>query len=218
VRHAIRNERLTADNRLDRMAIWMKNVESGYLLIALHLIERKLTVTAEVVEDARQNFASTSATPLPPLPVAPLSRAGSQTIGGRVSRQPPKASTASQIFADRAGPSSAENDGNADSMSPSTLENLCRVTTAIEHNLQTPPPRTRRATVSTQSPDPAHPERSLDEGTCSPSKHKEKYRSHGDLMQPISSLSVLELELQKRSWFFHVILLCHPGLTIFFSG
>ena len=172
-------------------------------------------MTSEVVEDARQNFASTSATPLPPLPVAPLSRSVSQTTGGRFSRPPPMALTASQIFAERAGPSSA---GNADSMSPSTLENLCRVTTAIEHNLQTPPPRTRRATVSTQSPDPAHPERSLDEGTCSPSKHKEKYRSHGDLMQPISSLSILELELQKRSWFFHVILLCHSELTIFPSG
>ncbi|GJJ13306.1 hypothetical protein Clacol_007558 [Clathrus columnatus] len=49
VRHAIRNEQLAADNRLDRMTIWIRNVE-------------------RVVEDARANFAAGSMAPLPPLP------------------------------------------------------------------------------------------------------------------------------------------------------
>lgn len=49
VRHAIRNEQIAADNRLDRMTIWIRNVE-------------------RVVEDARANFAAGSMTPLPPLP------------------------------------------------------------------------------------------------------------------------------------------------------
>lgn len=49
MRHAIRNEQVAADNRLDRMTIWIRNVE-------------------KVVEDARANFAAGSMTPLPPLP------------------------------------------------------------------------------------------------------------------------------------------------------
>ncbi|KAF8512604.1 hypothetical protein BU17DRAFT_96127 [Hysterangium stoloniferum] len=47
--HAIRNEQIAADNHLDRMTIWIRNVE-------------------RVVEDARANFAAGSMTPLPPLP------------------------------------------------------------------------------------------------------------------------------------------------------
>lgn len=60
VRHAIRNEQLAADNRLDRMTIWIRNVE-------------------RVVEDARANFAAGSMTPLPPLP--PHTFQGSRRAG-----------------------------------------------------------------------------------------------------------------------------------------
>ncbi|KAL4250578.1 Serine/threonine-protein kinase ATG1 [Abortiporus biennis] len=56
VRHAVRNEQVAAENHLDRMTIWIKNVE-------------------KVVEDARQTFAaSSSSTPLPPFPAAPVTR------------------------------------------------------------------------------------------------------------------------------------------------
>lgn len=57
----MRNEQLAAANQLDRMTIWIKNVE-------------------KVVEDARQNFAAASSTTLPPLPVAPIARRSSVEV------------------------------------------------------------------------------------------------------------------------------------------
>ncbi|KAJ3503995.1 hypothetical protein NLJ89_g8175 [Agrocybe chaxingu] len=78
IRNAAESERIAADSRMDRMTIWMKNVE-------------------KVVEDAKQNFASSTAAkdvPLPPLP-PPLSRNGSNT---RPSRLPRRVLAASQIF------------------------------------------------------------------------------------------------------------------------
>ena len=43
VRHAIRNERVAADNKMDRMTIWMQNVESTYFPFDPLLGSRVLT-------------------------------------------------------------------------------------------------------------------------------------------------------------------------------
>ncbi|KAJ7132934.1 kinase-like domain-containing protein [Mycena filopes] len=184
VRHAVHNERVGADNRIDRMAIWMRNVE-------------------QVVEDARQNFASSSkdVTPLPPLPLAPLSRAASQTHTYRsASRLPRKVLAASQIFAD---PDSSQN-MSLDAAATSTVANpldFSEGTSQILAGLHTPTPtRPRRATVSARSPDAAL-DMSLDldvDLTGSPSKRKEKSRSHADLLERrITPVAQLELEIAK---------------------
>ncbi|KAF8879081.1 hypothetical protein CPB84DRAFT_317690 [Gymnopilus junonius] len=78
IKNAAESEQVAADSRMDRMTIWMRNVE-------------------KVVEDAKQNFASSSVPkelPLPPLP-PPLSRNTSQN---RTSRLPRRVLAASQIF------------------------------------------------------------------------------------------------------------------------
>jgi serine/threonine-protein kinase GIN4 len=209
VRHAIRNERVAADSRLDRMTIWMQNVESE-----IHFSDHCQPYTdhppllSEVVEDARQKFASTSVTPLPPLPLAPLSRSASQNRNHANSRLPRKALAANQIFADH-GPS----DQTASfSTSPHTQQGT-RVVASDRPLPQLPsesldpsaaegalhsPQRTRRATVSTRSPEPINTQDDFDLLTGSPSKRKEKCKSHGNLVQPISPISKLEFELQKR--------------------
>ncbi|KAJ7147185.1 kinase-like domain-containing protein [Mycena crocata] len=178
VRHAVHNERLAADSRMDRMAIWMRNVE-------------------QVVEDARQNFASSSTevTPLPPLPLAPLSRATSQTY--RSSRLPRKVLAASQIFADPSDLS--QNMSSMDAAATFTVANaeFSEGTSQILAGLRTPT-RQRRATVSARSPDPADASFDIDIETGSPSKRKEKSRSQGDLLQRrITPVALLELEIAK---------------------
>ena len=198
VRHAMRTERVAADSRLDRMTIWMQNVESelSRLYPSRSCIDHP-PICPEVVQDARQNFASTSVTPLPPLPLAPLSRSASQTH--RISRLPRKVLAANQIFTDD-GPidqttsfstSTSTPHGASDRPLPQLpSENI----EAITHS----PQRTRRATVSTRSPDPVPPKDTFDISTGSPSKRKEKCRSHGNLAQPISPIARLEFELQRR--------------------
>ncbi|KAJ7689156.1 hypothetical protein B0H17DRAFT_643200 [Mycena rosella] len=194
VRHAVHNERVAADNRLDRMAIWMRNVE-------------------QVVEDARQNFASSSTevTPLPPLPLAPLSRAvshsraASQTQTYRSSRLPRKVLAASQIFADPAADSSqSQNLSSMTSMNAaanSTVANMdfSEGTSQILAGLAPrTPTRPRRATVSARSPEPADASFDIDAETGSPSKRKEKSKSHADLLQRrITPVALLELEIAK---------------------
>lgn len=61
------------------------------------------------------------------------------------------------------------------------------------------PSRQRRATVSTRSPEPVVGTQFDDiESGGSPSKRKEKSRSHADLLQRhITPIAMLELELQK---------------------
>ncbi|KAJ7758141.1 hypothetical protein DFH07DRAFT_818885 [Mycena maculata] len=180
VRHAVHNERVGADNHMDRMAIWMKNVE-------------------QVVEDARQNFASSSTevTPLPPLPLAPLSRATSQTHIYRSSRLPRKVLAASQIFADPADSSQNMSSMNAAANSSVANTDLSEGTSQIMAGLCTPI-RPRRATVSARSPDPVDVSFDLELETGSPSKRKEKSKSQGDLLQRrITPLAQLELEIAK---------------------
>lgn len=64
------------------------------------------------------------------------------------------------------------------------------------------PSRQRRATVSTRSPEPAEPSFDLEIEGGSPSKRKEKSKSHGNLFQfqkHIAPISFLEAELNKGS-------------------
>jgi len=187
----------------------------------------------EVVEDAKQNFASSTTTkelPLPPLP-PPLSRNASQTR----SRLPRRVLAASQIFqSDENGNISpmidtsmvsngnntflSANDISRGSIGPSTPAREQASTAKLsegpsaecQSQLKIPeihtPSRQRRATVSTRSPEPvvaAIESRSMsldipDGG--SPSKRKEKARSHGNLFQMhIAPISLLEAELSKST-------------------
>ena len=155
-----------------------------------------------MVEDARQNFASSNVTRLPPLPLAPLSRSASQNRGSRLPR---RALPANRIFAA---------DGVVD-QSTSFIDCGEKKLSATDRPLpQLPPdaseyqtadgtiqspPRQRRATVSTCSPDPANAENDCDALLGSRSKRKERFRSHGNLAQPISPISRLEFELQRRT-------------------
>jgi len=184
---------------MDRMTIWMRNVEStsmwcngGYLMLTS-------VATSEVVEDARQSFASTSTqmTPLPPLPIAPVSRSY------RSSRLPRKVLAASEIFSDETeqGQNQTMSSAYATANNTATLEEgiTCSEGTSQLLPVLRTPTRKRRATVSTRSPEPIETQNTFDIDAESPSKRKEKCRSHGNLFQlHITPISMLELELEKR--------------------
>lgn len=59
------------------------------------------------------------------------------------------------------------------------------------------PPRARRATITTRSPEGLKTQASFDLDTGSPSKRKEKSKSQGNLLRPIQTIERLELELKK---------------------
>ena len=63
------------------------------------------------------------------------------------------------------------------------------------------PTRRRRATVVTRSPEDGRKALSL-ELDMSPSKRREKSRSHGDLLRPITPITKLEFELERRMFIF----------------
>ncbi|OBZ68659.1 Serine/threonine-protein kinase par-1 [Grifola frondosa] len=196
VRHAVRNEEMSAANQLDRMTIWIRNVE-------------------KVVEDARQNFAaSTSSAPLPPLPVAPISRRSSMSRTNRSARLPRKILAANHIFVDeyesgQFDRSSLFADQTADSHPG--RDSFVNTANFAEHSLQTipseaqspavpqTPSRQRRATVVTRSPDHDRKVVSLDTDTTSPSKRREKSKSQNDLARPITPITRLEFELERLS-------------------
>lgn len=158
--------------------------------------------------------------PLPALP-PPLARDRSQN---RTSRLPRRVLAASQIFqADENGNlSPMDQTMNSTHLSfgdtskgsikpPSTPTHSVPSTPETQTSplpsegpsqLQIPeiytPSRQRRATVSTRSPDPAGPTLDLEMEGGSPSKRKEKSRSHGNLFQRhIAPISYLEAELNK---------------------
>ena len=188
----------------------------------------KIVTITEVVEDAKQNFASSSSAqdlPLPPLPL-PLACSASQN---RSSRLPRRVLAASQIF-------QADENGNVSPMDQtmlSTANSTCLIASDTSRGsnhppadtftelkspslsqgkkglLQIPeihtPSRQRRATVSTRSPEPSEKVSGI-EG--SPSKQKERSRSYGNLIQmPIAPISLLEAELSKSvfSLSFHAL-------------
>lgn len=181
----------------------------------------KIVPIIEVVEDAKQNFASTSTAqdlPLPPLPL-PLACNVS-----RSSRLPRRVLAASQIFqADENGNVSPMDQtmfstGNstflsANDTSRSTIpppadafadpRTPSSPSQGKKGHLQIPeihtPSRQRRATVSTRSPEPSEQVSGI-EG--SPSKRKERSRSYGNLFQMhIAPISLLEAELSKSLFF-----------------
>lgn len=192
----------------------------------------------EVVEDAKQNFASSSSAqdlPLPPLPL-PLSCNVSQN---RSSRLPRRVLAASQIF-------QADENGNVSPMDQTMFSTANStylsandtsrgtnppVDTLTEPKSPSPsrgrksylqipeihtPSRQRRATVSTRSPEPSEQVSGI-EG--SPSKQKERSRSYGNLFQRhIAPISLLEAELSRSVLFFFSIILYTQMMGIFFSS
>ncbi|THH04089.1 hypothetical protein EW146_g10267, partial [Bondarzewia mesenterica] len=187
-RQAVRNERAGADSRADRMTIWIQNVE-------------------KVVEDARQNFASSNVTQLPPLPIAPpVPRSASRNKTGRAARLPRKVLAASQIFQQDVD-QGLVNDHRMSTTSTSTSP-VANVTLCFpDHTLQAlpskepsqvlgvgqSPPRVRRATVTGRSP-----EKNAIIEAESPSKRKEKSKSQNDLLsRPITAIAKLQFELER---------------------
>ena len=191
-----------------------------YLLYGFCIV--KIVPITEVVEDAKQNFASTSTAqdlPLPPLPL-PLTCNVS-----RSSRLPRRVLAASQIF-------QADENGNVSPMDQTMLSTVnstyLSANDTSRDTIPTPtdtfddpntpssprqgkkglmqipeihtPSRQRRATVSTRSPEPSEQVSGV-EG--SPSKWKERSRSYGNLSQMhIAPISLLEAELSKGLIFF----------------
>ncbi|KIK69680.1 hypothetical protein GYMLUDRAFT_34080 [Collybiopsis luxurians FD-317 M1] len=189
VKHAAHNEQVAADNRVDRLTLWMRNVE-------------------QVVEDARQTFSSGKENPLPPLPLPPASRpnlSSSQTRSNRSSRLPRRMLAANEIFSD-SGDQGAEMSSfvtsvyasPSTSLAPKNLSDLGASPDLSIPQLQTPS-RQRRATVSTRSPEPVI-SGSFEIENASPSKRKEKSKSHGNLFQlHIAPAAALVAALDKRA-------------------
>jgi serine/threonine-protein kinase GIN4 len=154
---------------------------------------------AEVVEDAQLNFASTSTqqlAPLPPLPLAPISRSVSRNRDlNRASRLPRKVLAASQIFTDDSADYTANSMGAFATLN-TTIDDVASSEgpSQILPQIHTPS-RQRRATVSGRS---LEAPLNLDLETGSPSKRREKSKSHGNLFQQhIAPISLLEAELNK---------------------
>ncbi|KAL1950380.1 hypothetical protein VTO73DRAFT_5504 [Trametes versicolor] len=214
----VRTEQLAAENRLDRMTIWIQNVE-------------------KVVDEARQNFAaSTSSGPLPPLPVAPVSRRSSYTSrSARANRMPRKIMAANQIFVNEYESGVFDRSTLSASASPLPSPSFLNTMNFAEHSLPTipsempsrvshdndvehsrsymgeeqpgrastsalavpeTPSRKRRATVVTRSPEMKRKTPSLEIDT-SPSKRREKSKSYSELVRPITPITKLEFELER---------------------
>ncbi|KAN0135253.1 hypothetical protein V8E53_006818 [Lactarius tabidus] len=184
VQQAVRNRRVGADSRADRLNIWLQNVE-------------------KVVADARQNFGSSNISLLPPLPVAPgpqtrrpsRDRSHENSHSSRPSR---KAVAANQVFHPEAD-SSADQSGLSlgTSVLDSSLVTPSDATADVPRSafsFDSPRP-TRRATVLGRSPEKP---RSLDiDVDMTPSKRREKSKSANDLKRLIRPISKVQLELDK---------------------
>ncbi|KAH0831882.1 hypothetical protein J3R83DRAFT_12756 [Lanmaoa asiatica] len=190
---------------LDRMNLWIQSVE-------------------RVVEETRQNFASTSVTLPAPLPLASISRSSSQYHGtpntptlatqnnnnnsntlntSRSSRLPRRLLAANEIFTEPTNPdaplSPEPSRGEDPSMSFSYIqapESSVPVLPSISVLMQTP--RRRRATISTRSPAQMRTG-SATSGIFdgSPSKRREKSKSQSNLDRHIQDIAKLELELNR---------------------
>lgn len=178
---------------------------SHYCSFNSYIYER---ASSEVVEEARQNFELSSTSIAQPIPLPlPISRSTSTSHShtNRSSRLPRRVLAANQIFLDDGNQTmsssmiSSANTSTA-ALAPGNSTLLSEGPSRLETIPQTPQ-RQRRATVSTRSPEPVATnaeESAFDIDTGSPSRRREKARSHGDLLQHISPISVLEYELEKR--------------------
>ncbi|XP_006462561.1 hypothetical protein AGABI2DRAFT_193680 [Agaricus bisporus var. bisporus H97] len=198
VRNAAQTDKIAADFRMDRLATWMQNVE-------------------KVVEDACQNFAASAKVeaPLPSLPAAPRNSLHNHST--RSLRPPRKVVAAAEIFAEYNNSLKADTSHSADTsvvgnsepssnqgvshtpsgassssiLSPPTSATPSQNQLIVRKN-HTPSPK-RRATVSEDSPIAIHKDAEM-----SPSKRRDKTRSHGNLLQQrIASLTQLEAEFNK---------------------
>ena len=177
-----------------------------------------------MVEETRQNFASTSVTAPVPLPLSPTSRSSSyhgtlntstsvtqnnnQNINSlntsRSSRLPRRLLAANEIFAEPndltaplspVSPSRGEDSGTSFSYNHA-LESSVPVHPSISMLMQTP--RRRRATISTRSPAQTRTGSApSDVFDCSPSKRREKSKSQSNLDKHIKDVAKLELELSR---------------------
>ncbi|KAI0693211.1 hypothetical protein BC835DRAFT_1546100 [Cytidiella melzeri] len=212
VRNAVRNEQFAAASQLDRMTIWIKNVE-------------------QVVEDARQNFAQASSATLPPLPVAPVSRRPSEqrvedavNRSNRSSRVPRKILAANHIFSQDYQPGSGDSTTMSQNVSvsgedqsvqyrrswmnetlptiPSEEPSKMSMFSSLSDAPGTPPRHRRRATIITRSPEAVSKVKPALELDMSPSKRREKSRSQNDLQmlgRPITPVTRLEFEIEQLS-------------------
>jgi serine/threonine-protein kinase GIN4 len=213
VHQAARNQQAGADNRVDRMSLWLLNVESMFTQ-CVTFVHPVHAIFPEVVADARQNFASSNVSLLPPLPVAPgpqtrrPSRDRSQDDLSRLTRPSRRALHANRIL-------QGEEDSNTDrsfasSSSPVRDDRQGVVPTDIlpgvprgEHSRpifsHDSPRPTRRATVLGHSPEKSGV---LDiHVDLTPSKRREKSKSANDLKRLIRPISKVQFELDKRKSF-----------------
>lgn len=181
-----------------------------------------------MVEDARQNFAASISTPLPPLPVAPASKPlpkspASSTNRSQRSRVPRRILPANQIFTNEYDTTQMDQTVFY-SLDDSTINSHLKDSALAEHKsmveltiptipdddpskvslvqqepLEVPSTpvraRTRRATIATRSPEANRKRPSLEVDTDG---RKEKSKSQHELGRPITPVTRLEFELQKR--------------------
>lgn len=188
------NIRSEEEIAMDRMNLWIQSVE-------------------KVVEETRQNFASTSIAEPTALPLVPVSRSSSQnnhlrqsqrnnnnSNTTRSSRLPRRHLPANQIFAETTDPNAPLSPARGDlTMSFSYIdapESSCPVLPTLSVLGQTPP-RQRRATISTRSPAQERSKPGEDDMSIvgTPSKRREKSRSYGNLDRHIRDVAKLEMEL-----------------------
>ncbi|KAH9990041.1 hypothetical protein BJV77DRAFT_640745 [Russula vinacea] len=184
VHQAARNQRVGEDNQADRMNIWLQNVE-------------------KVVADARQNFASSNVSLLPPLPVppGPQTRRPSRDRSHWPSRRVLPANQVFQVEED-----SSVDQSFASSSTPAQNDHPDVVPMDILHIVPREGPSgsafscvgprpTRRATVL--GPSPEKPRILNIDADMTPSKRREKSKSANDLNRLIRPISKVQFELDK---------------------
>lgn len=151
------------------------------------------------MKEARENFASSSITPLPPLPARPVSRQPSLSRNPRPRAQR-KILPADQIFRSESSDLLSLSASQSAYTTPDISTN--NATTALtipeEDSYTVSPPRQRRATITSISPE--SPDASMDVPGGSPSGQDGRKGSTGivnALHRPISPLSTLQQELEK---------------------
>ena len=173
-------------------------------------------LSLEVVEDARQNFAASISTPLPPLPISPVARhsqimpGSPENYSSRSSRIPRRILPANQIFVDDYDTNHADQSAVV-SLSQEEAPVKRRsvidlsIPVVLSENSATPQEtteapttpiqtRVRRATIVTRSPevDGRRPSLEVDTDT-----QREKSKSQHDLGRSITPVNKLELELEQ---------------------